>query len=371
MRTRSGRVSSNAVFRPPTTAIESEETTFERTQRKLVLAEYLDRAESPTPDLAWRFIYELLLWIEPQTGMVSGFDNCATLDSKCAGRFHQWLADQFAVSAASLDSRLDFVFRFVRAERNLRRSYLERWPTLSTFKSGNYTERIGAGELLEVIKTALQPYFLVEPPSSAFSQVSLCLREYWNQENKRKNLLGEGFEDVLAAVVNAAVSHGIEARTRTSIADIPGFYAPGAKDKATKVDLVVEHQKWTRPALVNVKWSIRADHEDQLWDDFKEYVRFDRDHRGFDHYLVTNEFDPARLNAVCDRREVNSFVFKQVVHINTDGLLAAYGTGSTSELATDKVQSESSMQRVRQQVLQGRLVGISKWLTALQGTVRP
>ncbi len=192
------------------------------------------------------------------------------------------------------------------------------------------------------------------------------LREYWRQENKRKNLLGEGFEDVLAAVINASVGGGFIARTRTSVADVAGFSAPGPKDKATKVDLVLTDPARPLPALVNVKWSFRADREDQLWDDFKEYVRFDRDHRGFDHYLVTNEFDPARLNAVCDRREANSFVFKRVVHIDTDAVLATYALPAIAQGA-EQVKGEelSSMQRVRQQIGDGRLVSLSKWLKDL------
>ena len=133
------------------------------------------------------------------------------------------------------------------------------------------------------------------------------------------------------------------------------------------MDLVIEHPRWPRPALVNVKWSIRADREDQLWDDFNEYVRFDSEHRGFDHYLVTNEFDPARLNAVCDRREANNYVFKRVVHINTKGVLAAYGSApaTSAALRKSKPVADSSAGRVRQQVQTGRLISLSKWLTTL------
>jgi hypothetical protein len=122
---------------------------------------------------------------------------------------------------------------------------------------------------------------------------------------------------------------------------------------------------WARPALVNVKWSIRADREDQLWDDFNEYLRFDRDGRGFDHYLLTNEFDPARLNAVCDRRQANSHLFKQVVHISTDGLLAAYGEQGIVTTANRSAEAETSFGRVRQQVASGRLISLSAWLGML------
>jgi hypothetical protein len=145
-----------------------------------------------------------------------------------------------------------------------------------------------------------------------------------------------------------------------------GFHALGAKDKATKVDLVIERPAWPRPALVNVQWSIRADREDQLWDDFKEYVRFDRYQRGFDHYLVTNAFDPARLNALCDRREANTFIFQNVVHINTEGVLAAYGPSPAIPTAKQpaKPPRDSSMDSVRQQVQNEPLIDLSKWLAS-------
>jgi hypothetical protein len=160
-----------------------------------------------------------------------------------------------------------------------------------------------------------------------------------------------------------AAGNGIVARTRVSIADISGFYAPGAKDKETKVDLVLERPGWPRPMLVNVKWSLRADREDQLWDDFEEYFRFDRDRRGFDHCLITNEFDPARLNAVCDRREANSCIFKHVVHTNTDGVLAAHGPVARGG---NQIGAEpTSIERVRSQVASGRLIGLASWLAQL------
>lgn len=368
MKHRSRRPSSSTTFRLRTPAVESEETILERALRRRVLVEYLNRAEVPTAETAWRCIYELLLWIEPQTGVVSCSAGDAPADDGCATRLHAWLAEQFGVPTTALSSRLDFIFRYVRSEGTHRRSYLEQWPTLNSVGLRGLVEGNGAGDLHEVIKTALRPYFLVEPPPSAFTRVSSDLSEYWKQENKRKNLLGEGFEDMLAAVVNAACGPEIKARTRTSIAEVAGFHGLGAKDKATKVDLIIESPKWPRPALVNVKWSIRADREDQLWDDFKEYVRFDRDQQGFDHYLVTNEFDPARLNAVCDRREANNFIFKQVVHINTDGVLAAYGPSpAVPALAKQgKPPRDSSMERVRQQVQQERLVSLSRWLDGLR-----
>jgi hypothetical protein len=109
---------------------------------------------------------------------------------------------------------------------------------------------------------------------------------------------------------------------------------------------------------------VRADREDQRWDDFQEYFRFDRDGRGFDHYLLTNEFDPARLNALCDRRQANSHVFKHVVHINTTGLLTTYGPS-----ASKSSPIESSFQKVSRQIKTGRLVSLADWIENLSPPV--
>lgn len=319
----------------------------------------------------------MLLWVDRTTGLA----HCYESDKCQPGRtwyarslaFHKWLAAALQSTPLEIGNRLDWLFQkalevYLKAREREQQAQKDKGAQQRAVYEGQSFPMPGADpEIERIIGEALKPFLAVEPPTEVYDAIADSLREYWKQENKRKNLLGEGFEDVLAATVHAVCGKRIKARTRTSIADIAGFHGLGAKDKATKVDLVVEHSQWPRPALVNVKWSIRADREDQLWDDFHEYVRFDRDHIGFDHYLVTNEFDPARLNAVCDRREANNSIFKQVVHINTDGVLAAYGpsrAGVGNEKAS-QVQRDSSMDRVRQHVQKGRLISLAQWLTRL------
>ena len=337
-------------------------------------------AEKGAPDVAsgWLRVYGLLLWVDRTIGLA----HCYESDKCQPGRawyarslaFHQWLATEFQTTPLELGRQLDWLFlhalgdclQVLSREQTIRK---ERGAAQRAAFPGQQFPLPGADpEIRRIIGGALRPYLSSTPPDEVFGTIAEELRESWKQENKRKNLLGEGFEDVLAAVVTAATNGSISARTRTSIAEVTGFYAPGPRDKATKVDLVLGHPDWPRPALVNVKWSIRADREDQLWDDFKEYVRFDRDHRGFDHYLVTNEFDPARLNAVCDRREANNYVFNRVVHINTNGVLAAYGPSGSGDAAQAdaKAETQSSMERVQRQVRENRLISLSQWLNGLQ-----
>jgi len=352
-------------------------TPFGEQNRRRLIAEYFEEKGAPSASSAWLRVYGLLLWVDRTIGLA----HCYESDKCQPGRrwyarslaFHSWLAAAFQTTPLELGQHLDWLFihaledclRVLSREQKVRKEKAE--AQRAAFAGQQFPLPGADSEIQRMLGEALAPYLSSQPPEAVFDAISERLREYWRQENKRKNLLGEGFEDVLAAVLGSAGGAGLSARTRTSIAEIPGFYAPGPKDKATKVDVVVEHTAWSRPALVNVKWSIRADREDQLWDDFKEYVRFDRDHRGFDHYLITNEFDPARLNAVCDRREANSYVFKQVVHITTDGLLAAYGPALVVDDGADtgRRTGESSVERVRLQVHQGRLVSLSEWLVAL------
>lgn len=353
-------------------------TPFGEQNRRRLIARYFREKGAPDSLKAWKRVYGMLLWVDRTTGLA----HCYESDKCQPGRlwyarslaFHHWLAGALILTPLELGNELDWMFQKALEE------YLEVLAGEQQAKKDKGAQQRAAypgqefpmpgtdPEIERIIGTALKPFLESQPPAEIYDAVADQLREYWKQENKRKNLLGEGFEDVLAAVVDAACAPEIKAKTRASIAGVAGFYGLGAKDKATKVDLVIEHPNWPRPALVNVKWSIRADREDQLWDDFKEYVRFDRDQRGFDHYLITNEFDPARLNAVCDRREANNFIFKRVIHINTDGVLAAYGppVSAPVELQQGKPQRDSSMERVRQQVHQGRLVSLSQWLDDLR-----
>ena len=319
----------------------------------------------------------MLLWVDRTTGLA----HCYESDKCQPGRtwyarslaFHHWLADALHSTPLEIGKELDWLFQraledCLKARASEQQVQKEKGAQQRAVYQGKSFPMPGADpEIERIIGEALKPFLVAQPPVEVFDTVADKLREYWKQENKRKNLLGEGFEDVLAATVNAVCGGSVTARTRISIAEVAGFHALGAKDKATKVDLVIENPEWPRPALVNVKWSIRADREDQLWDDFKEYLRFDRDRRGFDHYLVTNEFDPARLNAVCERQEANTLIFKRVIHINTDGVLAAYGPTPTARTAgkSEKPPRDSSMERVRQHVQQDRLVSLARWLTLL------
>lgn len=70
------------------------------------------------------------------------------------------------------------------------------------------------------------------------------------------------------------------------------------------------------------------------------------------------EFDAARLKAACERRRQNAPLFTHVVHINPEGVLAAY-----------RDVSRGSANAVRAHVDSGRLMNLQTWLEAVEGNV--
>lgn len=103
--------------------------------------------------------------------------------------------------------------------------------------------------------------------------------------------------------------------------------------------------------MVSVKWSIRADREEQFQSDFEAYARLEAAGQDFSYTLITNEFDAARLKAACERRRQNALLFTHVVHINPEGVLAAY-----------RDADRGALRAVREHIESGRLMGLQRWL---------
>lgn len=210
-------------------------------------------------------------------------------------------------------------------------------------------------ELLQLIKAALGKHLSSEPSAAGWRLLTEEISAHYTQENKRRNLVGEAFEDLIAELVRRLPSKTkLEASTRVLIQDVPGFSAPGAKNKDKKVDVVVRRSAPPKRVLVTAKWSIRADREEQFASDHEAYVKLEGAGEVFDYVLVTNEFDPARLLAACERLSGNSQLFRHVVHVNPEGLLAAYGENP-----------ERSAAKVVNFIKSNRLISLGSWLKLL------
>ncbi|MDG4822004.1 hypothetical protein O7635_09070 [Asanoa sp. WMMD1127] len=271
------------------------------------------------------------------------------------------------MTAMDLGSHIDYLFKratldLTRAtEARERRYRIQAQLQRARHADGSVPMPGDDPELREIITSVLGPWLRHEPSTDAWQHLSRRTRAYIGQENKRKNLVGEGFEDTLAAILSKIEGLQLlyKIYIRPNLHDLPGFYPPRQGDKTRQVDLALIRRTDNHRILVTCKWSIRSDREEQFATDFNAYSRLESSRQRFDYVLITNEFDPARLAAACEVMEGANQLFSSVVHVNPSGPLAAYDGA---------VQAPGrGIERAKGHVTSGRLIGVEKWLTAIAG----
>ncbi len=332
---------------------------FGSENRARLLAGFLDGCGPITADSAWIHVYELLLWIDRTTGLA----HCYESDKCQPGRpwyarslaFHDWLCDELGVAPHELATRIDWLFRtatrdiagLTRADQ-MAAARAQREP----YENRDFPLPGEDPEMVDIVREILGDYLTGEPGDERWQALTERITAHLFQENKRKNLLGEGFEDTLAAIIRRLPGASeMEVANRTLLADIPGFHAQGGVEKLKRVDVALWDADGERRILVTSKWSVRADREEQFGTDFDAYVRVNSG-RMFDYVLVTNEFDAARLLAACERLSGNAPLFTSVVHVNPTGVLAAYGD-----------DRRGAATRLDHLIETGRLTSLEQWLT--------
>jgi hypothetical protein len=335
------------------------ERAFGGENRARLLDDFLSSAGSVTPASAWQLVYRLLLWIDGTTGLA----HCYESDKCQPGRpwyarslaFHDWVADELTVSPADLGASIDQLFR--AASTTLATATLEQRTKAAAAQRKPYE---GRGlplpgedtELVALIREVLDAHLGTEPSETTWRDLTQRILTYVRQDNKRKNLLGEGFEDTLAALIRRLPgASAFEIRNRVLLGDIAGFNPQGESEKQKRVDLAVWRPDGTGRTLVTSKWSVRADREEQFGTDFDAYVRVNTG-QPFDYVLITNEFDAARLRAACTRVAGNAFLFTAVVHVAPEGVLRAYG---------DKLRGAAK--ELPGLIADQRLISLEQWLT--------
>lgn len=321
-----------------------------------------------SPENAWKHVYRLLLWSDPTTGLA----HCYESDKSQPGKpwyarslaFHDWVSGELGPSPAELASAIDWLF--VRACEDLTATLLRKEEALAraaqqqrqAYADRDFPEPGEDPELVTLIGDALRPYLREEPSHNAWRKLTQRVRSYLAVQNKRKNLVGEGFEDVLAQIVRRACGlPASEVSARQLLYKIPGFNRARTGGKENKVDLAITQASMR--TIVTAKWSVRADREKQFAADYEEYINAMSENRKFEYVFVTNEFDPARLMRACEALYSNHPMFDHVVHINTGAVRAAYGS------AGEKGKADSSWRKVIGYIDSGRLIGLDRWLSLL------
>lgn len=90
-------------------------------------------------------------------------------------------------------------------------------------------------ELAAIIRDAIAEYLAKDPPEEVWHAVTQKVRQYLAVQNKRKNLVGEGFEDVLAQTVRRAckVPQG-QVFTRSLLYEIQDSTEPRLEGRKTR-----------------------------------------------------------------------------------------------------------------------------------------
>ena len=259
------------------------------------------RRAAPTPGSAWEHVYRLLLWIDRTTGLA----HCYESDKSQPGRpwyerslrFHGWVAQALGASPTDLAGEIDSLFRqgTKRLAEAVAQIEAERRATARTQReaSPHSQSRVTIPGSRRSSSTSYAPWLTETPTREALAELTRVVRNYFTQENKRRNLVGEGFEDVLAAILERLpCGSEISVTARPLLSAVPGFRPPPRGEKERRVDLAVI-AKDARRTLLSVKWSIRADREEQFGIDWEAYARLEDEGQDFDFVLVTNEFDAA------------------------------------------------------------------------------
>jgi hypothetical protein len=345
---------------------ETISAAFGAKNRALLLEEYFKERVPPSPSTAWLDVYALLLWIDRTTGLA----HCYESDKSQPGKnwyprtlgFHAWLSEKLSTTPDRLADSVDWLFR--RATGDLAAHLISKQDFILAKARAQRAPYEGQGypipgedpELVMLIREGLSEYLSGSPSDEEWRIVVQRIRQHVTLENKRKNLVGEGFEDVIAAIIARTMGVSADVSARRLLQTVPGFENEKKGDKPNKVDVVVVQPSNGKRILVTAKWSIRADREKQFESEFSSYVAAKSDLRPFEYVVVTNEFDPARLVRACEAMATHSAMFTDVVHISTDALLAVYGESP-----------EDSMKKVVSLVRNGRLISFEKWLEKLLG----
>jgi hypothetical protein len=326
------------------------------------------REEAVVPAMAWAHVYRLLLWVDQTTGL----GHCYESDKCQPGKpwyarslaFHDWVSTALGTSPGELAQRIDWLF--LRAAEDLAAQVLRGAKKVAArarqqrkpYDRRGFPRPGEDPELVAIVKDALGQHLNSEPPPEVWNRLVQRVRQYLALQNKRKNLVGEGFEDVIAQVIQRTCRRtDMQVSARRALHELPGFNRVRAGDKLNKVDVAI-----IRPSmriLVTAKWSVRADREKQFVTDFTDYVNAEALRKPFEYVFVTNEFDPARLMRACEQLVGNARMFTHVVHISTDALKATYTQ------AGDGKDEAATVQRVMQHIEDGRLISLRQWLDKL------
>lgn len=317
-----------------TGAVALDNTPFGRATRMRILAAYFDNAGDVRAGNAWEHVYRCLLWMNESAGLAHIYDSNHMQPGKVfhsrAVRFTDTLCALWQVDRSGLAKLIDKLFKGCVVE------LLRQDVAAATIGGGD--EGIAAGlesELIGEIAAELVAAGVAEADAGPLARrIELKARYFFTIGNKRKNALGEGFEDLLEILLTKASGIPVDRiKTRTPVSQMPGFRRAPPKVKGGKApreprpDIAVVEGNITH-VIATAKWSLRQDRETQLASEYQAFQMNKTQPTELRYALITNEFDLARLRNVCDAIPGGSggYIFHNVYHVALPLLQQTHGT---------------------------------------------
>lgn len=331
------------------------DTPFGQATRMAVLNAYLEVAGELTPENAWTHVYRCLLWMNVSAGLAHIYDSNHMQPGGGfhgrAIRFTEELCRLWNTDRPGMASQLDVLFKGCVAE--LRRQ---------TSSNDSLADPVLESELIAEIQKILEGEGLQAEQAERVSRlIESMSRLFFTTGNKRKNALGEGFEDLLAILLER-VSQIPPANLalRRPVSKLPGFRraAPvlvGQKQqREPKPDVAIIENDITH-VIVTAKWSTRQDRETQFQSEYVSIQNNKIQSTELRYVLITNEFDIARLRNVARAFPggEGGFVFHNIYHISLPLL--------------EYTQGEQRFAEIRPYVQTGKIRSLSDFFLEMRG----
>lgn len=314
---------------------------FGKETRLRVLGEYFAGAGDVTADNAWEHVYKCLLWMNEAAGLAHIYDSN---HMQPGGNFHgravrftDALCAAWHVDRSALPHLIDRLFK----------GCVLAWRATSPERPDAELESELTTSIAKILREEGVP---ADRGAAVARRIEMLSRDFFTVGNKRKNALGEGFEDLLWLLLQRVSNVPPESMAlRMPVSQLPGFRRamprrPGARqEREPRPDIALIEPSITH-LIVTAKWSMRQDRETQFQSEFSAYQRNKTQSTELGFALITNEFDVARLDNVARASPtgMGGYIFHTIYHINPDLLTAAQGDriGSVAHwIGAGKIQS--------------------------------
>ena len=302
-----------------------------------VLKEYFAQVGSVTEENAWEHVYRCLLWFNTSAGLAHIYDSNhmqrgGNFHSR-AVRFTDLLCAHWQISRKDLPGRIDILFKGCVQE--LKQREAEAPPDDENGEEEAGIESELESDLLLAIQADLAEEGIRKSRAKVVAErIERRSRYFFTIGNKRKNALGEGFEDLLMILLQKVARIPEERLAlRRPVSQLPGFKAPppqqGEKKKREpRPDIAIIDANITH-LITSAKWSMRQDRETQFQSEYDSFQRNKIQPTELRYALITNEFDLARMRNVLTAMPGGSggYIFHTVFHISLPLLREVHGAG--------------------------------------------